>query len=85
MIQIAQNLGIKVLERAVDKSELLVAEEVFLTGTAAQITPINQIENYILPEKKPIFEKLQKTFNQIITENYQGENDEYKGWTIQIN
>ena len=85
VIQIAQNLGIKVLERAVDKSELLVAEEVFLTGTAAQITPINQIENYILPEKKPIFEKLQKTFNQIITENYQGENDEYKGWTIQIN
>ena len=53
--------------------------------SVAKITPINQIENYILPEKKPIFEKLQKTFNQIITENYQGENDEYKGWTIQIN
>jgi branched-chain amino acid aminotransferase len=85
VIQIAQSLGIKVLERAVDKSELLVAEEVFLTGTAAQITPINQIENYILQSEKPIFEKLRAVFDQIITKNYQGENGEYKGWTIQIN
>ena len=84
VIQMAQNLGIKVVERAVDKSELLIADEVFLTGTAAQITQVNQIENYILPKTKPICEKLKSVFQKIIQENYQGENSEYQNWITQI-
>ena len=40
VIQIAKDLGIKVIERAVDKSEFFIAEEVFLSGTAAKVTPV---------------------------------------------
>ncbi len=84
VIQIAQSLGIKVLERVVDKSELLIADEVFLTGTAAQITPINQIENYTLSKEKPICQEIKSIFQKIIQENYQGENGEYQNWTMRI-
>jgi len=40
VIELAKSFGINVIERPVDKTELLLADEVFLTGTAAKITPV---------------------------------------------
>lgn len=82
-IQIAQNLGVKVVERPIDKSELLVAKEVFLTGTAAQLTPVNQIENYSLPIEKPVFAQILAIYEKIIEQNYLGES-QYQGWITTI-
>ena len=42
----ANELGIKVIERQIHRSELYLADEVFLTGTAAEVTPVSQISNY---------------------------------------
>jgi branched-chain amino acid aminotransferase len=54
VLQIAKDLGIPVLERAVNKSELLIADEVFLTGSAARIASVKSIESYVLPTSTPI-------------------------------
>jgi len=84
VIEIATNLGIKVVERVVDKSELLIADEVFLTGTAAKIAKVNQIENYILPQEKPIATKLKEIFDMITSGETEGENAKYKTWITRI-
>ncbi|MDJ0565356.1 MAG: branched-chain amino acid transaminase, partial [Microcystis sp. M49629_WE12] len=49
VLTIARDLGIPVIERPVDKTELFIADEVFLSGTAAKITPIKRIETFSLP------------------------------------
>ncbi|MGD1862832.1 MAG: branched-chain amino acid transaminase [Leptolyngbyaceae cyanobacterium] len=66
IMQIAQDMGLTVVERAVDRTELLIADEVFLCGTAARIAPVKQVENYTLPSDRPITEKLQVTLKAIV-------------------
>lgn len=68
VLTIAQNFGIPTIERPIDKSELFIADEVFLSGTAAKITPVRQVENYQLSTHRPITEKL-KAALAAITEN----------------
>ncbi|MDM9382845.1 branched-chain amino acid transaminase [Chlorogloeopsis sp. ULAP01] len=80
VLTIAQDLGIPIQERAVDKSELLIADEVFLSGTAAKIVPVNRIENYYLPEHRPITEKLRAKLTAI-TENRE---PDYRDWVFPI-
>ena len=81
VIELAKSIGIKVIERAVDKTELLIADEVFLTGTAAKITPIKQIESTKLNTNRPIMDKL-KTKLIDITE---GRSKDYDNWVTRIN
>lgn len=76
VIQVARDLDIPVIERSVDRTELLIADEVFLCGTAARITPVKQIENYTLPSDRPITEKLQ-TLLKAIVENRE---PQYRDW-----
>ncbi len=80
ILRIAKDLGIQTIERPVDKSELLIADEVFLSGTAAKITPVNRIETYQLPESRPITEKVKEKLTAI------AENREpnYRDWVYVI-
>ncbi len=78
VITIAKDLGIEVIERAVDKTELLIADEVFLSGTAAKITPVKQIENYHLSANRPITEKIRDKLTAI-TEN---KDPKYQDWVF---
>ncbi|WP_426777773.1 branched-chain amino acid transaminase [Lusitaniella coriacea] len=80
IITLAKASGLEVVERAVDKSELLIADEVFLSGTAAKITPVKRIENYALPAEKPITEKLRDKLSAI-TEN---RDSNYKHWVYEV-
>lgn len=80
IIKIAENLGYKVTERAVDKSELLIADEVFLTGTAARITPVKKIESYALSKNNPITKNLSKEFADI----FENPDSPYKNWLTMI-
>ena len=80
VITIAKDLGIEVIERPVDKTELLIADEVFLSGTAAKITPVKQIENYYLPNQRPITEKIRQKLTAI-TEN---KDPQYQNWVFAI-
>jgi branched-chain amino acid aminotransferase len=80
ILTIARNLGIPVSERPIDKTELLIADEVFLSGTAAKITPVRRIENYDLPSDRPITDKLKEKLTAI-TEN---RDPEYKDWVYKV-
>ncbi len=80
ILTLARNLGVPVVERSVDKTELFIADEVFLSGTAAKITPVKQVENYQLPADRPITEKLM-TLLAAITENRE---PAYKDWVFTI-
>ncbi len=80
ILTIAKDLGIKTVERSIDKSELLIADEVFLSGTAAKIVPVTKIESYKLPENRPITEKLREKLTAI-TENRE---PNYQHWVYPI-
>ena len=80
ILQIAKDLGIPTQERSIDKSELLLADEVFLSGTAAKITPVKRIENFTLPEDRPLTMKLKAVLTDI-TEN---RNPKYQDWVFKI-
>lgn len=80
ILTIAKDLGIKTVERSIDKSELLIADEVFLSGTAAKIVPVTRIESYKLPENRPITEKLREKLTAI-TENRESN---YQHWVYPI-
>jgi branched-chain amino acid aminotransferase len=80
VIELARSMGIEVIERPVDKTELFIADEVFLTGTAAKITPIRQLESTVLSQQRPIMEAL-RTKLVAITE---GRDQDYAHWVTRI-
>jgi len=80
ILTLARDLGIPVVERALDKSELFIADEVFLSGTAAKITPVRKIENYELVTERPITTQL-KAKLAAITENRE---PAYQDWVSVI-
>jgi len=80
ILTVAKDLGIETIERAIDKTELLIADEVFLSGTAAKVTPVKQIENYHLSNNRPITEKLKQKLTAI-TKNQE---PDYQNWVYAI-
>jgi branched-chain amino acid aminotransferase len=76
IVTVARDLGLTVVERPVDKTELFIADEVFLSGTAAKITPVKRIENFFLPQEKPITLKLKEKLTTIVNNQV----PEYKDW-----
>jgi branched-chain amino acid aminotransferase len=80
VIKLAEaELGIKTIERHVDRVELYSASECFLTGTAANITPVAEIDRRKIGngEIGEITKKLQKIYSDII----RGNNSKYLGWS----
>lgn len=80
ILTLAKDLGIATLERPIDKSELLIADEVFLCGTAAKIAPVQQIESFQLSPHRPITQKLREKL-LAITEN---KDPKYQDWVTVI-
>ena len=80
LIKIARDLKIEVIERAVSRSEMYIAEEAFVCGSSARITPILSIDRRMIGGGKigKITEKLSKKYEQI----QRGEVKEYKDWRI---
>ncbi len=80
VLTIARDLGIVTEERAIDKTELLIADEVFLSGTAAKVTPVKQIESYHLSTDRPITETIKQKLTAI-TENKE---PKYQDWVYTV-
>lgn len=82
VIVLAENLGFQVIERGITRSMLYTADEVFLTGTAVEITPVRSIDR--IPVGKggvgPVTRAIQKAFGTIIVTG----NDPF-GWLTFIN
>ncbi len=71
-------LGLEVVERRIRRSELYLADEVFLTGTAAHITPVGHLDNRPIGngEIGPITRSLRELYIEVI----RGNNDKYMHW-----
>lgn len=79
VIELAETeLGLKVQERSIDRSELYLADEVFLTGTAAHLTPVVELDHRPIAggEAGPVSSKLQKMYFDIVV----GRNEKYRHW-----
>jgi branched-chain amino acid aminotransferase len=77
-----EELGLKVVERGIRRSELYLADEVFLTGTAAHITPVGELDNRPIGNGGvgPITQRLRDLYLDLI----RGNNPKYFDWTVAI-
>ena len=80
ILTIAKDLGIETEERAIDKTELFIADEVFLSGTAAKITPVKQIESYYLSADRPITKIIRDKLTAITS----NQDPEYRDWVYVV-
>ena len=77
VIQIARDLGYTVVERDIARAELYLAEEVFLTGTAAELVPVREIDDHPLGEQPgEITRHVQAKFEDALC----GKAEEYLEW-----
>jgi len=68
VVEIAEKMGYEVVRRRISREEIYVADEAFLTGTAAEITPVREVDARVLGEgcRGPITEKIQSTYFDIV-------------------
>ena len=76
VIQIARDLGYEVIERDISRSELYLAEEIFLTGTAAELVPVREIDDHDIGEPGEITRVVQAKFEDAL----HGRAPEYAEW-----
>lgn len=82
VIKIAKDLDIDVIERDITRSELNISDEVFLTGTAAEITPVIAIDSKKIGDGKPgnITMKMMQEYTDIVM----NKNDNYAHWLTEV-
>jgi branched-chain amino acid aminotransferase len=78
MILAQQELGLAVVERDIDRSELYVADECFMTGTAAHLTPVVELDHRPIADGKigPVTARLVELYFDVI----RGKNAKYAHW-----
>ncbi|KAA0257714.1 branched-chain amino acid transaminase [Deferribacter autotrophicus] len=78
IITIARDLGYEVIERRFTRDEMYIADEAFFTGTAAEVTPIRELDGRPIGigKRGEITEKIQSTFFDIV----KGKNKKYSDW-----
>ena len=82
-VQLAADCGFELVEQAIPREWLYIADELFFTGTAAEITPIRSVDRITIGSGKrgPITERLQKEFAAILT----CETEDRHGWLSFVN
>ena len=82
VIKIARSEGITVFERDIEREDLYVADEVFMTGTAAEVKSVTEIDNVLIGDGKPgqITRKLQNAFS----EASKGKDERFLEWLTPI-
>ena len=80
VLELAKAMGIPTLERPVDKSELFIADEVFLSGTAAKVTPIRRVETTELSAERPVMTAIRERLTAIT----EGRDPAFDHWVTRI-
>ena len=78
VITMARDLGIEVIEKRITRDEMYCADEAFFTGTAAEITPIRELDDRTIGagSRGPVTEKLQSLFFDVVA----GKSEKYAHW-----
>ena len=82
VLTMARDLGIEIVEKRITRDEVYCADEAFFTGTAAEITPIRELDNREIGigSRGPITEKLQSLFFDVVA----GKADKYRHWLTKV-
>ncbi|MFL6029583.1 MAG: branched-chain amino acid transaminase [Gaiellaceae bacterium] len=76
VIQIAQDLGYTVLEKQLIRTDLYLADEVFMTGTAAEVTPLREVDDHPIGPPGPVTLAIQKAYLDTV----RGRSERWSHW-----
>ena len=76
VMRIARDLGVGVYEADLVRTDLYTADEVFVCGTAAEVTPVREIDDRLVGEPGPLTKKIQEVFHAAV----RGEVEQYADW-----
>lgn len=82
VVTIAQDLGLPIVETVIPREMLYIADEVFFTGTAAEVTPIRSVDRIQIGagHRGPITEKIQQAFFELV----EGKAEDKHGWLTPV-
>ncbi len=77
-VQLAGDLGVEVVERHISRAELYLADEIFLTGTAAELVPVREVDDHPVGTGEPgeVTRAVQGTFEDVLY----GRDERYREW-----
>ncbi|MGC8647743.1 MAG: branched-chain amino acid transaminase [Candidatus Micrarchaeia archaeon] len=83
IIKLAESIGIEVIERSIHKEELYTADELFFAGTAAEITPIVNVDGIQIGSGKPgpMTKMIAEKYSSVVT----GNDEEHSDWLTYVN
>jgi branched-chain amino acid aminotransferase len=82
VIELAAGLGYTVISKRLTRDDIYIADECFFTGTAAEVTPIRELDGRVIGEGKagPITKKIQKAFFDVVT----GKDKKRRAWLTPV-
>ena len=82
VLHICQDLGIPLVQKRITRDECYIADEMFFTGTAAEVTPIRELDRVQIGagQRGPLTEKIQSAFFDIVN----GRNPKYAHWLAKV-
>jgi branched-chain amino acid aminotransferase len=82
VLHICKDLGLEVVQKRITRDEVYIAEEAFFTGTAAEVTPIRELDRIEIGSgsRGPVTEKIQSAFFDIVN----GRNPKYAHWLTKV-
>ncbi len=82
VLHICKDLGLELVQKRITRDEVYISDEVFFTGTAAEVTPIREIDRIEIGSgsRGPITEKIQSAFFDIVN----GRNPKYADWLSKV-
>ncbi len=82
VLHIAKDLGVDVVQKRITRDECYIADEMFFTGTAAEVTPIRELDRVPIGagQRGPVTEKIQSAFFDIVN----GRNAKYAHWLAKV-
>jgi len=83
IIELAQKeLGLEIVERSIDRTELYICDELFMTGSAAQVVAITKVDHRDIGQGKmgPVAGKLREIFDEVV----RAKNPKYEHWNVEV-
>jgi len=82
ILSLADEEGLKVIEKRITRDEVYIADEAFFTGTAAEVTPIREVDNRPIGEgvRGPITQRLQSLYFDVV----KGRHPKHRGWLTYV-
>ncbi|MBE7519308.1 MAG: branched-chain amino acid transaminase [Thermoflexaceae bacterium] len=74
----ASELGVETVQRQIDRTELYIADEIFMTGTAAHLTPVTEVDRRVVGSGRP--GPITSRLSQLFFDCIRGKNEKYRHW-----